>query len=419
MTTSHVSRIRKGASPLLSILMLSALALPACVGPPPEISPAPLPVAKDYARPLPPGASALRKVTASPRFRDDRGDRESLKTSVSKSLAYLDKPSSRRFFPVEGITHEHARRSLLRFAELLDTVSSPTELEQRLLAEYDVYMSVGCDNQGTVLFTGYCQPVYTASRQRTATHRYPLYRLPPDLVKDEDGSCLGRRLPDGRIEPGYPTRRQIEEGNLLAGQELVWLKDRLEVYIVHVQGSARLELTDGSEMSVGYAGRTDHPYRSIGAELIKDGKLSRDNGSLTGIKEYFRKNPQDLDRYLYRNDRFIFFTQCEGGPYGSLGQEVTAFRSIATDKSIFPRASLCFASTRVPELTERGVIQRPLDRFVLDQDTGGAIRSPGRCDLFLGTGDDAERVAGFTYAEGKLYYLFLKSPPPSLERVSP
>ncbi len=412
MVTNSPASGASARATLLVSAVLTILSISGCMSPPQQLDEKPAVKKKDYARPLPPGATALRRLSRDqyPDFSDDFADREGLVDAVQRSLDFLAKPSSVTHFPVDQVTHVNVKESLEHFAQLLETSPSPEQLAATIRRDFDVYISVGCDDRGTVLFTGYCQPIYEASLTRTGAFQYPLYKLPPDLVKASDGSCAGRRLSDGSITPGYYGRREIEEENHLDGLELVYLKDRLEAYIVHVQGSAKLRLTDGTEMSVGYAGKTQHQYQSLGEALIKAGKLPSGKRSLQGIKDYFRKNPSDLARFLYVNDRYIFFTHNEGGPYGSLGQPVTARRSIATDKSIFPRGSLCFIDTKVPALSSSGRIgQRPLRSFMLDQDTGGAIRSAGRCDIFLGTGDLAERVAGFTYSEGQLYYLFLKN----------
>jgi membrane-bound lytic murein transglycosylase A len=125
--------------------------------------------------------------------------------------------------------------------------------------------------------------------------------------------------------------------------------------------------------------------------------------------DYFKKNPSQIETYVNRNPRFVFFQREDGPPRGSLNEPVIAKRSIATDKSIFPRGALAFISTTLPR-EDNGVINKRLyNGFVLDQDTGGAIRAAGRCDVYMGQGDMAGRLAGQTYQEGKLYYLFLKS----------
>ncbi|MDQ7779141.1 MAG: MltA domain-containing protein, partial [Planctomycetota bacterium] len=201
--------------------------------------------------------------------------------------------------------------------------------------------------------------------------------------------------------------------NLLTGQELVYLKDRFDVHVVHVQGSARIKLPDGREMKIGYAGKTDRPYMSVGLALVRDGKIAKDGLSLQAMREYFKAHPADLDRYLYENQLYVFFKEQDGGPWGSLNALVTPYRTIATDKTVFPRGCIAFVETKLPAAGPGGgVAQAAYYGFALDQDTGSAIRAAGRCDVYLGVGPDAEKLAGQTYAEGKLYYIFLKMPQP-------
>ena len=370
----------------------------------------PAPV-RDYGRPLPPGQLALVKITHPSRIPDFRpafGRMIMLGEALDRSLNYFQHPSSQSYYPYGQISHDRAVATLHAFKGLLGRVHSAAQLQDAVVRDFEVYQSVGCDGKGTVLLTGYCQPIYDASLKLTATFRYPLYSRPPDLVTDPaDGRCLGRRTRDGLVP--YYTRQEIETKDILRDLELVYLKDRLEAYIVHVQGSARLRLPDGRMFEVGYHGKTDRPYASVADALIKDGKINRNERSLSRIKEHFKEHPKDLDRYLYKNEGYVFFRETVGGPYGSLGVPVTPYHTLATDKKIYPRGCLTLVISRVPTTDSRGEpIQAPFTGFVLDQDTGGAIRAPGRADLFLGTGPRAEQLAGHTVSEGTLFYIFLR-----------
>jgi len=351
---------------------------------------------------------ALEKIDVAmyPDFSRGIGDRESLLRAIDESLAYYRKPSSKRYFPYLDVSHERAARSLEEFRRLVATGVDGSALQREIVDRFDVYRSVGCDWEGTVLFTGYYTPIFEGSMTPDSVYRYPLYRLPEDLVKDPEGHPLGKKTDRGVVP--YDTREAIERDRLLAGRglELVWLKDRFEVYVVHVQGSARIRLRDGREMQVGYAGKTDRPYRSVGEALTQDGKLRKDDLSLFTMREYFARHPEDLDHYLALNESYVFFTEHQDGPFGSLNAKVSPMRTIATDKIVFPRGALAFVETNLP--TQGGFGERPYQGFVLDQDTGGAIRSAGRCDLYIGVGAEAERLAGRTRAEGRLYYLFLR-----------
>ncbi|UCG47672.1 MAG: MltA domain-containing protein [Phycisphaerales bacterium] len=363
-----------------------------------------------YDRPLPPGAYALRKITDPaeiPDFTMACVDLENLREAIGRSLNYLGKSSSRRHFPSGQITHKMAVESLTAFAGLLDSRVMGRELSEAIRERFDVYMSVGCDDRGTVLFTGYYTPIFDGSVRRTGQFRCPLYEQPEDLVKGEDGEILGRRGADGRMSQ-YPSRAEIESTGMLKGKELIWLGDPFEAYIAHVQGSAKVRLAGGGLVTVGYSANNGHEYRSVAQELVKDGAISAERISLSAMIEYFKRYRDQVERYVLRNPRFVFFRKEEGTPRGSLNEPVTPMRTIATDKSIFPRGCAGFIQGNLPRLVGGEAVVQPFSGFVVDQDTGGAIRAPGRCDVYMGEGDDAGKLAGQTYQEGRLYYLFLK-----------
>jgi len=369
------------------------------------------PIKTPYDKPLPPGMQALRKITDPaqiPDFTMACLDVRDLREAVKNSLSYLGKPSSRGFFPSGEITHARAVQSLETFLSMLESGLMGNKLDQAIREKFDVYISVGCDDRGTVLFTGYYTPIFEGSPTRTEQFQYPLYNQPDDLVKGPNGEILGRRTSDSQVTP-YPQRAVIEAAGLLKGKELIWLGDPFEAYIAHVQGSAKIRLPDGQLKTVGYAANNGHEYRSVGEELVKDGRITSDQLSLSAMIDFFKQKKDLVDTYVRRNPRFVFFREEEGAPRGSLNEQVTAMRTIATDKSIFPRACLGFISTTLPQASGGQAVIRPYSGFVLDQDTGGAIRAPGRCDVYMGVGDMAGKLAGQTYQEGRLYYLFVKS----------
>jgi len=349
------------------------------------------------ASPLPPGPVLQRVGMPANLVPDDLFDRDraNLLRSLDYSLQFIELPSAQRRYPMAGIERERVARSLRRFRELVLTAPNARSLTTAVQQEFDFYRSVGRNGQGEVLFTGYYEAVYPASRVRTAEYRYPLYRLPADFAQ--------WRRP-------HPPRRMLETGRPLAGEELVWLRDRFQAFLIHIQGSARLQLTDGTEMTVGYAGKTDRPYTSIGRELGCDGKIPQQGITLQTLIDYFRQNPPDLNEYLPRNESFVFFRETHGQPpTGSLGFPVVPERAIATDRSLMPAGGLTLFQTQLPFRTPQGTfVQRPVTRFALDLDTGGAIRSPGRVDIFMGTGEEAKARAGEIATVGNLYYLLLK-----------
>ena len=363
---------------------------------------------KDYTRQLPPGELALRKITDPSRIPDYTkafSDTDGLLEAISNSLNYMTKPSSQKFYPYGGITHEHAVRTLQELKKLVASGLSPGQMNTVLREKFDTYISVGCDNQGTVLFTGYYTPIFNGSPVRTDLYKYPLYKSPNDLLKGPDGTILGQKGTDGQIRQ-YPSREYIQKSNILAGLELVWLGDPFEVYIVHVQGSAKIRMPDGQIEMVGYAAHNGWEYQSIRQKMIADGKFTEKNINMKAMIDYFKTHPNEVDMYVNKNPRFVFFKSEEGDPRGSLNESVTPFRTIATDKTIYPRAMFAFTAVD---------IDRPIG-FALDQDTGGAIRAAGRCDVYMGVGDHAGELAGKTYHEGQLYYLFIK---PDSDQIVP
>ncbi len=404
---------------LTPLLTVALLCLTACSNAIPlnQRTDAPKP---DYNAQLAPGEYALRKITDPARMPDLRAavaDTSGLDAVLAKSLNYLSKASSQQFFPVSGISHDRTVESLRAFRELLAAGMSGERLAAELSRSFDAYESIGYDRRGSVLITGYYTPILDASPVRTERFQHPLYRLPENHIKDPvTGQTIGLRRPDGSVDRNYPDRAGLLSNGSLNGTELVWLADPFEAYVVSVQGSAILRMPDGSTTEVGYAGTNGHDYTAIGHQLVKDGKIAKDDLNLRAIRNFFRQNPTQLATYANLNKRFIFFQPVTGGPFGSLNEQVTATRSIATDKSIFPRGGLCIVEASLP--TPNGGTA-PLTRLVSDQDTGGAIRAPGRLDYFWGVGDSAEALAGRTMSQGRLIYLILNDAEYNRRRTTP
>lgn len=383
---------------LLGALTL-ALSLHACAAPEPN-----------YGAPLPPGMDALILLPPGmprPDVRTEWSARSRILPALDNSLEWSAKPSAKTHFPVAGITHERLVQSLMRFRDLLVTSPSSDAFARSFDEEFDVYVSAGWDGRaGGVLFTAYCSPVLDGSLTSDANYRFPLFGLPDDLVKGPDGAILGRKV-GTTVEP-YPTRAQIESGRLLDGRglELVWLRDPMDAYLAHVNGSVLINLREGGSMNLGYAGTNGRDYRSLRDALVGAGALNASTANLSAIRAWAaRTDAETVRRALWANERFVFFTPISGEPRGSLNVPVTARRSLATDKSIFPRGALVFVDTRLPTAEGRSA---PFRQILLDQDTGGAIRSAGRADIYLGVGEDAETVAGAMAAPGQLYYFFLR-----------
>jgi membrane-bound lytic murein transglycosylase A len=364
----------------------------------------------DYTRPLPDGQQALVRVSLEDWPDIGRAWQAKdlfLEDAIDNSITWFDLPSSKQWFPIGGVTHERARNSVLELRTLLTDAISEEAFIFEIQTRFDIYKSIGCDGDGTVLFTGYYSPDFHASSTPSSRFSSPLYQRPHDLLTDPNtGEPIGRRNADGSVS-SWPTRSEIESSGMLGGTELVWVEDDLDAYIIHVNGSARLRMDNGDLMYIGYAGKTDKPYTGLGKSLMDAGMISSNDISLRKIQRLYDKDPTRIKNHINKNESFVFFVEYAGDnwPAGSLGVPVTQERSIATDKRIFPRGGVVLVDTTVKSLTGEG---RPFIQFMTDQDTGGAIHAPGRADLFMGVGPTAGIKAGSQYAEGRLYYLFLK-----------
>jgi membrane-bound lytic murein transglycosylase A len=362
----------------------------------------------DYERPLPEGWSALLPLPSGVEFPpvgDSWVQRDEIVPALDRSILWLRRPHSERFFPQAGMSHERVLASCLRMKELLETTDDPSHFQRAVEREFEPLVAAGWNGRGGgVLFTAYYTPVFEGSLIRGGSYQYPLYARPDDLVVDSDGKVLGMRGSEGYP---YPSRRSLEKFHLLEGRglELVWLRDPLDAYLCHVQGSAYIRLIGGDQLRLGYGGTNGREYTSLAEQLVIDGELRADARGLPAIRAWAEENPERLEEYMHRNERFVFFTPIEHTPHGSLDFPVTPMATLATDKSVFPRAAPVFVDCELSTGTDLGRL--PHRALMLDQDTGGGIRTAGRADIYIGVGDAAGAVAGRTASEGQLYYLML------------
>ena len=358
----------------------------------------------------PPALPAVEHIQAAelPLFQDDL-DIESLRTAAAQSLAFFNRVPEDRTFPLGEIEvpASRIRETIRLFLHLLDTRQlSPANIAD----SFDVYrMSTG-HAAARPLVTGYFEPVLEASLKPDAEFCHPLYGIPPDLVTIDlsafdpekyAGVRLTGRLKDKQVVP-YFNRREIDGEHALEDCRcrIAWLKDPVDLFFLHVQGSGMLRLPGGGIQRVGYAGANGRPYRSIGKVLVDRGLLAMEEVSLQTIRRTLREHPGICEEVLWSNESYVFFRPVDIGPLGSLNVPVTAGRSIATDPRYHPRGALAFLVTQKPRIDDNGEVSgwEPLQRWVLNQDTGGAIKGVGRVDLFCGTGSEAEAVAGRLYA---------------------
>jgi membrane-bound lytic murein transglycosylase A len=236
------------------------------------------------------------------------------------------------------------------------------------------------------LFTGYFEPELRGSRYQTGRYRYPVYRLPPDVVSGAP----------------YLTRQDITEGALVGrGLEIAWVDDPVELFFLQVQGSGRIRLDNGSTIRIGYAGHNGRDYRSIGQELIRRGVYDAHQVSARVIQNWVRRNPVEGSELLNFNPSYVFFRElprlpADKGPIGAMNRSITTMRSIAVDPK--------FVTLGAPVWVEKEG-ETPLHRLMIAQDTGSAIKGAQRADIFFGTGDLAGEEAGKIRDPGRMIVL--------------
>ncbi|WP_060825094.1 murein transglycosylase A [Sulfurospirillum cavolei] len=242
-------------------------------------------------------------------------------------------------------------------------------------------------NEQRSMLTGYYEPLLHGSLKKTERYKYPVYGKPKDLVMivgENDKKMRGRSV-KGKMLPYY-TREEIGKRKLNA-EILCYVDDKIDLYVMEIQGSGRVELEDGRVIFIGYADTNGHPYKSLGREMINRGIFaSVDEVSMQAMKAWLLAHPTQIDTLLNTNPSYVFFRRMEQRATGSLGLVLTPERSVAVDRSFIPLGSL-LAIQSCSETYD-------VDRFVFAQDTGGAIKGPNRADMFMGYGQRAEYVAG-------------------------
>ena len=369
-----------------------------------------------------PRGNPLVKVAESdlPEFRDTLFLQD-LKASIDQSLVYFNRvPASRTYdYGSDVYTAAHMILSLESFKNFLTTKPSPNALNRFVRENYTVYKSVGGSNKD-VLFTGYFEPTYPGSRIPGPEYPWPVYSMPDDLFQIDLSEFSGayknhKRLmarvdPEARRVRPYYTREQIlnQPDFSEKARPVVWLANRVDRFFLEIQGSGRVALDDGQIMRLHYAGVNGRKYSAVGKYLIDKNEVPREKMSMQAIREWLTTHPNRMDEVLFNNESFVFFKEGRGGPFGCIGVAVTPVRSIATDTKLFPKGGLAFIQTALPVGVGQSKENWPrASLFVLNQDTGGAIKGPGRVDLFCGADDWADYTAGHMTARGQLYFLVL------------
>jgi len=281
------------------------------------------------------------------------------------------------------------------------------------------YQVFNADGSSEGLITGYYEPRLYGSQVKTERFKYPLYGVPDDLLIVDlsevypqlEGLRLRGRLDGNRVIPYY-NRGEIDNGKApLQGRELLWVDNAVDLFFLQIQGSGRIELPDGSLVKVGYAQQNGHPYTSIGRTLVDMGAFTIEQSSMQNIKLWAEKNPDKLYDVLEQNPSYVFFRELPASlsaPLGALGVPLTNEYSLAVDTRTIPLGAPVFLSTTYPNTTE------PLNRLMLAQDTGGAIKGAVRGDFFWGFGDQAGAQAGRMKQAGQMWVLFPRGAEPDL-----
>ena len=366
-----------------------------------------------YEVPVSPPPAALTEVDARQMDFEDDQDPASLLLAIDRSLMYFDGPGRGQVFEMghQRIDARQIKETLIALRNIFSSGLSSEERNRRIADEFLVYRAVGQTGDGDVLFTGYYEPMLEGSTVPTDKHRYPLYKVPPDLIVNrisahETGIT---RIENGRSVPYY-SRRNIDVDGVLRGKglELIWVSDPVELFSLHIQGSGKIRLEDGRMLSVSYAQNNGRPFRSVTRSMLDNNQIARSDSGYRSFKVFLKtKSESEIFDILSYNERYIFFRFVDGEPLGSLGVAVTPDRSIATDPAYFPQGAPAFIRMRKPVFDAMGNITSRVgfSRFVLNQDRGSAIKGPGRVDLFCGFGDQAQATAGTIKEHGEMYFL--------------
>jgi membrane-bound lytic murein transglycosylase A len=345
---------------------------------------------------------------------NDDLDLAALRVAIGHSLAYLQKLPPERVVGMQPrlFTASELADSLLDFGALLDQQPRRHLLARELGDRFELIASSGAPQEEEVLFTGYYQPVIDASLVPSDEYRFPIYGVPPELLALDRSEGTNPGAIEAKVSGPFYSRREIDDLGVLRGRnlEVAWVKNSIDLFFLHIQGSGLLRLRDGRQVTVGYAAQNGLPYRSIGRLLIDNGKVPKEEMSMQRLRRYLTEHPSEQNEIFAYNDSYVFFRLNQGGPLGSLDVPVTAGRSIATDSRLFPRGALALVQMEIPVIGAQGELAgwRPVTRLVLNQDTGGAIRGPQRADYYFGTGDEAGALAGYMNRQGRLYFLVRK-----------
>ncbi|MBF0180652.1 MAG: MltA domain-containing protein [Magnetococcales bacterium] len=367
--------------------------------------------------------------------------------ALKQSATYYKRIPADQEFQFGSLKINAARmREVTRELAELAATGDTEALERTLKERYRLYRSVGGNSKGNILVTGYFEPLLHGSTTPSKRYFYPIYRRPPELV--DAGSGHGYRVVKGKRVPYY-TRAEIDDPFLrkpppkapdpkakekgkgktvkkkpahptppsgaLAGRglELVWVDNAIDAFFLHIQGSGRVRMEDGRILRIGFDGANGQPYKAVGQILIDEKEIPHQEMTMPRLRRWLEEHPLEQRRLFFADRSYVFFHELKGDAVGNINVPLTKDRSIATDHRLFPRGAPGILSTTLPNMDPDGKTVtgwRQNFRFVVNQDTGGAIRGPGRVDLFFGFGELMEYQAGVMKQNGSRLYFIAPRP---------
>ena len=351
-------------------------------------------------------------------WQDDRNF-EGLKDAITYSLAYYQRLSAQTTFNYAGIiyTAREMEASMQLFLDIIEKYDGKQRISE---IQRNFLFFESRNAEGVAFFTGYYEPLLQGSLEPTKEFPTPLYGIPDDLItvnlelfskefseEFKERKIIGR-LEENRLVP-YDSREDIMYRSSLQDRvaPLVYVENDIELFFLQIQGSGIVQLRDNTFKRVNYGAQNGHPYRAIGA-LLKD-KIPPEEMSLQALKKYLYGHPDQEREILTYNPSYTFFREVDEGPLGNIEVPLTPGRSIAMDRTLIPKSGLAFIETSYPPMNDaEQQTPRPIKRFAVVQDTGGAIRGHGRADIFWGHGQEAELVAGHMKEHGRIFLLVAK-----------
>ena len=295
------------------------------------------------------------------------------------------------------------------FTEVCEKAESEIDGKKFFTLYFQPYKLLDENSSDEGLITGYYEPLLYGSLKKTSRYKYPLYKTPKDMYIVDFTSIypdlktykLRGKLVGNKVLP-YDSREEIEKNPSKELEPIVYVDNKVDVFLLHVQGSGKVLLDTGELINVGYAEQNGRKFKGIGMYMLNKGYITKDELSAQGMKKYLDKNPSKADEVLNQNESYVFFQRSNQGATGSLGTPLTAKRNIAVDRSVIPLGMPVFLNTTNP------VDKKPINQLMVAADVGGAIKGKVRADFFWGFGDSAFDYAGRMKEKGKMYVLMPK-----------